>query len=150
MTSTLLFSPNGRIGRRDFWIGFAFVMVASMLAGALPIVGPVLGLVLIWPQVVIHIKRLHDFGWSGWLLLLPFAVSLVCTLLMIASGGQALAGAQPAEFVKLIAAPQMRKPLVYLEVAFAVEVAFLCWVGFTKGDAEANKFGAAPAQASRN
>lgn len=147
MTSTLLLSPNGRIGRRDFWIGFAFVMVASLLAGALPIAGPILGLALIWPQIVIHIKRLHDFGWSGWLLLLPFAVSLVCTVLMIGSGGEALLlQPPPKELVRLVNSPEMRKPLVYFEVAFAVEVAFLCWVGFTKGDAEANKFGAAPAR----
>ena len=145
MTSTLLLSPNGRIRRRDFWIGFAFVMVGSLLAGALPIVGPILGLALLWPQIVIHIKRLHDIGWSGWLLLLPFSVSLTCTVLMIMNGGEALATAPPNEIVKLVGAPEMRKPLLFFEIAFAVELAFLCWVGFTKGDAQANKFGAAPA-----
>jgi uncharacterized membrane protein YhaH (DUF805 family) len=148
MTSTLLLSPNGRIGRRDFWIGFAFVMVGSLLAGALPVIGPILGLVLLWPQIVIHVKRLHDFGWSGWLLLLPFAVSVTCTVLMVMGGGEALASATPNELVKLMGAPEMRKPMLYLEIAFAVEVAFLGWVGFTKGDAEANKFGPAPASQS--
>lgn len=144
MTASLLLSPMGRIRRRDFWIGFAFVMAASMLTGAIPVIGQVLGLVILWPQIVIHVKRLHDIGWTGWLLLLPFTVSAACTALAIANGGSAIFTAAPQEVARLLVSPEMRKPVLFLEIALAVEAAFLIWVGSTRGDAEANKFGPVP------
>jgi len=144
MTSSLLLSPVGRIRRRDFWIGFGFVMAASLVTNAIPVIGQVLGLVILWPQFVIHVKRLHDIGWTGWLLLLPVSVSLACAALAIANGGAPIFAAPQQEAAKLLVSDQMHKPLLFLEIALAVQAAFLLWVGSTKGDAQANKFGPVP------
>lgn len=143
MDLSLLWSPRGRIKRSEFWLGFVIVMALSALTSSFPGIGQLVGVVLLWPQLVIHIKRLHDIGYSGWLMLLPFSVSAVCMTLIVLNGGEALLTATPAQLPALIASAQMRKPLVFFEIAFAVEVAFLCWVGFTKGQAAANKFGPA-------
>src|SRR5579862_1402526 len=143
MNAALLLTPKGRIARGPFWLGFLIVMVLSALTNAIPIVGQIAGLVLLWPQIVIHVKRLHDFGWSGWLLLLPFSVSALCTGMMMLNGGTALMTSAPEQLPALIMSPAMRTPLIYLEVAFAVEFVFLLWVGLTKGDAQANRFGPA-------
>jgi uncharacterized membrane protein YhaH (DUF805 family) len=144
MDISLLISPKGRIARGPFWLGFLIIMGVSALTNAVPIAGQIVGLVLIWPQVVIHVKRLHDFGWSGWLLLLPFSVSALCTGMLMLNGGTPLLTATPDKLPALVMSPAMHLPLIYLEVAFAVEFVFLLWVGLTKGDAQANRFGPAP------
>jgi uncharacterized membrane protein YhaH (DUF805 family) len=120
------------------------VLVASALTNAVPVLGPVMSLVLLWPQIVLRVKRLHDFGFSGWLLLLPVSVSALCIGLAMLNGGSALLLATPASLPALLASPAMRVPLIYVEVALAIEFVFLLWVGLTKGDAAANRFGPAP------
>src|SRR5688572_13803743 len=85
----LFLSFGGRISQRDFWIGFAIVMVASMLVNLIPGIGPLLGLALLWPQMAIHTKRLHDFGRSAWLLLVPAAVSVAAGAIMFVRLGEA-------------------------------------------------------------
>ncbi|HWA90083.1 MAG TPA: DUF805 domain-containing protein [Rhizomicrobium sp.] len=139
----LLISPQGRIARTAFWLGFLIVMVASTFVNAVP-GGQILGLALVWPQLAVHIKRLHDMGWSGWLLLLPIGTSVACLTLMVLTGGTPLLTASPAELAADLAKPELRVPSICLEVSFAVEVAFLFWVGLTKGQPEANRFGPVP------
>jgi len=145
MNPSLLWTPKGRIARGEFWLGFLIVMVASAVAGAIPVVGPLLGLGVLWPQLVIHIKRLHDIGWTGWLLLFPFSVTVTCMTLIVLNGGAALLTTPPQQLPALIASPVMHTPLIFFEIAFAVEFAFLLWVGITKGEAAANRFGPVPA-----
>lgn len=145
MNPSLLWTPKGRIARGEFWLGFLIVMVASAVAGAIPVVGPLLGLGVLWPQLVIHIKRLHDIGWTGWLLLFPFSVTVTCMTLIVLNGGAALLTTPPQQLPALIASPVMHTPLIFFEIAFAVEFAFLLWVGITKGEPAANRFGPAPA-----
>jgi uncharacterized membrane protein YhaH (DUF805 family) len=91
----LLFSFSGRINRARFWIGSIPLVIAWIAAIALfnwmfmraeslvPVYGfgIAAGLMLLWGQLGICIKRLHDRGKSGWWLLifwaLPMAVSHV-------------------------------------------------------------------------
>ena len=89
----LLFGFSGRINRARFWIGTILLVVAWIAAWTLfswmfmqagPLIpvygfGMVAGAVILWGQLGICIKRLHDRGRSGWWLLifwaLPMAVS---------------------------------------------------------------------------
>lgn len=144
MDAALLLSPVGRIRRRDFWYGFAVVMILSIAFTLIPVAGEWLGLLLLWPQAAIHIKRLHDIGWPGWLLLFPVAVSVICMSAVISSGGAPLLNAPPAALPALVGQASMRTPLLFLEIAFAIELVFLLWVGLTKGDPQANRFGPPP------
>jgi len=145
MDPSLLLSPKGRIARGSFWLGILILVVLNMLLSTIPVLGAAAGLILLWPQIALYMKRLHDFGWSGWLLLLPFSVSALGVGLLIANAGPALGSAKtPEQAQALLLSPAMRTPLIGLEAALAVGFVFLLWVGLTKGDAKANRFGPAP------
>jgi uncharacterized membrane protein YhaH (DUF805 family) len=81
----LLFSPSGRIGPGEFIKGAIILIVLGTLLSVPSIMGMeafetitfILSLVLIYPWVVIWIKRYHDAGKSGWMCLIPIVVYLV-------------------------------------------------------------------------
>ena len=116
----LLLSPSGRIPRREFWPGFAVVMVASVVLNFIPLLGQLLGLVMLWPQFCIHAKRLHDLGKSALLMLIPLAVTIAAGVLSLVSDRLSFG------------------------VSFLVGGAFLLWVGLTPGQAGPNPYGPAP------
>ncbi len=122
---TLFLSSRGRIGKRDFWIAFLMIMAASVALNLVKPVGQVLGLLLLWPQVCVNAKRLHDAGRTAWLLLIPAIVSGVCIAVVL------LVRSDPVA-----------------EIAFAVAVAtslvFLLWVGLSAADLEPNRYGPPP------
>lgn len=69
---------SGRVDRRDFWHFASIVAAIFMLVLALSLVSrqlSVIGLVgcigFIIPSCAIAVRRLHDAGASGWLLLVP-------------------------------------------------------------------------------
>ncbi|WP_024674777.1 DUF805 domain-containing protein [Pseudomonas syringae] len=102
--STLkVFTTHGRIGRLRFlaWsmvqcvtlivlLSLALaVMNASLVGGGLLIA--ILVVVFITIGIMIGVQRLHDLGWSGWLLLLnlvPFVGTLFPFLIMVLPGTQ--------------------------------------------------------------
>jgi uncharacterized membrane protein YhaH (DUF805 family) len=71
-------SPDGRIGRQTWWIGVAILFVVSLLLGALfgqgGIIPLIINVLMLIAGLMLHIKRCHDRGKSGWwclLLLIP-------------------------------------------------------------------------------
>lgn len=81
----LLFSFQGRIPRRDYWLkGFMillplwlfFNVVMLFRVGGHGVLALVIGIVSLWPALALLIKRLHDRNRSGWFaatLLIPIA-----------------------------------------------------------------------------
>ena len=74
----MFMSPEGRIGRQTWWIGVGILFVASLIVGALlgegGIIPVVINLLLLVAGIMLHIKRCHDRGKTGWwclLLLIP-------------------------------------------------------------------------------
>jgi uncharacterized membrane protein YhaH (DUF805 family) len=79
-------SPRGRVGRADFWLKYilvAFVIgiVANLLDVTLGMVNPengvgtisiIVSLLMIYPGIVVTIKRYHDRNKSGWWILIIF------------------------------------------------------------------------------
>lgn len=80
-----LFSINGRIGRRDFWIWIGIWVLAMIVlftlagSGWLNLQTAAFALVcLLWPTAAVTVKRLHDRGKSGiWALLMILAWMLL-------------------------------------------------------------------------
>jgi uncharacterized membrane protein YhaH (DUF805 family) len=145
MDTSFFLSTKGRIARGPFWVGMLVLMTLNMVLSAIPFVGPVSLYVLLWPQIALYVKRLHDFGWSGWMWLLPFLVSVACLVFLVVQGGPALQAVKtPDQLQALLASPAMRNSLIALEVMLAIGFVFLLWVGLTKGDDKANRYGPAP------
>jgi uncharacterized membrane protein YhaH (DUF805 family) len=147
---TLFLSPEGRIGRRDFWIGFVVIMVASIVLNLIPIIGQLIGLLLIWPNICITAKRLHDMGKTGWLMLIPAGVSVVCGVVALVAGGMAMIGANAlggASTDSAAAASAMAgfgMVMAIMGIAVLVGFAFLLWIGLSNGEPGPNRFGPPP------
>lgn len=142
----LFFSPNGRIGRRAFWIAeaaFFAILVASLFAEeAVPPFGEiehpaVLGALAAmgWSHVAVFAKRLHDLGRGTiWVLTPAVAFALIVAA---AYGASALPGVRTTGDVITIG--------VLAAGAMALSyLAFLAWLGFVPGQKAANRFGPPP------
>ena len=141
----LFLSPRGRIGRQSFWIGFAITFVASLLVNTIPFLGQLLGLLLIWPMIAIHAKRLHDIGHSAVLLLVPFGISLVCMVMAIILGGTALFAASANDMDGISILAGLLPALGIMGLAMLVGLAFLLWCGLSPGQPAENRYGPPPA-----
>lgn len=138
----LFLNFSGRTSKRDFWIGFAALFGAGIVANLLPVIGAAASVALIYPWTALMAKRLHDFGKSGWLVLIPAVPVMVSSVLALAAAlamgnaatmGAAFATAGFAVFVSTL--------------AVLTGIGFLVWVGTRDGDASANQYGA-PATAA--
>ncbi len=142
----LLFSFEGRTRRSHFWIGWLICLGVGVVAGWIPILGGFISLALIWPNLAISVKRLHDMGKSGWLVLIPWVVSIVGGIVAVSMIGlsvfanaAALEQEDPAAIFALIG------PAIGLfAVLTLVNLGFLLWIGLSEGQAGSNRFGSNP------
>ncbi len=143
---TMLFSFEGRLRRSHFWIGWLILLGVGVVAGWIPFLGAVLSLLLIWPNLAISVKRLHDMGHTGWLVVIPWIVTTVAILAgfgMIGMSAIMNAGAleneDPAAILALLGPAFGLLGLVML-----IGLGFLLWVGLTDSQKGANRFGPNP------
>ena len=145
----LFLSANGRIGQKDFWIGILILFVVNVIASLIPTIGQIISLLLIYPAVCVTSKRLHDMGKTGWLAAIPYGLTAVAMVPLIfagfaamAAGGASVAGsaagvtAGAGAALGLLAIAGM-----LMMIAGLVCLAFLLWVGLSKGDAGTNQYG---------
>lgn len=159
----LLFSPSGRIGSGEF-IKAAIILIVIMVLLSVPtILGmdtleailTVLSLALIYPWVVIWIKRYHDAGKSGWMCLIPIAAFLIGYIVLFTvllwdvfamSIELASQGASEAEIEEQIGELDEAKLATQFTIAstvLSIAVAFL-FNAMIKQDSGDNKFGPVP------
>jgi len=157
----LLFSPSGRINPSEFMRGAIILIVIGLLLSLPGILGmksldAILGIIsiaLIYPWVVIWIKRYHDAGKSGWMCLIPIVI--FCILLVIVTalmlGGEisqmfemASSGASQAEqqeaSEQIMSGKQL--PVALASTAVSAAIAFM-FNSLIKRDAHENQFGPA-------
>lgn len=134
---SLFLSPNGRIDRPTFWIGFAIIFASSIVLNFIPFLGPLIGLALLWPQICVHTKRLHDMGRSGWLMLAPAAFSMLAGGFAVANGGVAVFAGIGSQ----AAAAALGSVMLAFTLAFLVGLGFLLWVGFSPSQPGDNRYG---------
>jgi uncharacterized membrane protein YhaH (DUF805 family) len=124
--NTLFVDPKGRTARGQFTaalIPLAFVVWCY--AGSGPnIYAPWDLLVLVYPAVVLHARRLHDMGRSGWFLLAPAVLTVVAMAIW-------------ARRISLGTQLDFAVPLA----ALLVFIGFALWGCIGKGQTEANGFG---------
>lgn len=79
---------SGRARRSEYWWWFLFTILMSILA-LIPIIGWIIPLAIILPNLAVSVRRLHDVGRTGWWLLAPYGFALLGGLLL---GAGALVG----------------------------------------------------------
>jgi len=76
---SLMFSFEGRINRKPYWMYFLAVIVTNIVvAGLAVMLGDTLGMVilvpyivfLVWTAIAVQVKRWHDRDKSGWWVLI--------------------------------------------------------------------------------
>lgn len=147
---TLFFSPEGRIGRSAFWIGWLVLLGVNVVLGWIPLIGWALSLATIYCNVCVFSKRLHDMGRSGFLQVWPI---VLCTVLVfgalgLAAGPAIMAGVSNADEAAVTAAvlAGVGGMLLAFLAALVIGFGFLLWVGVSSGDPGENRYGPAPRQ----
>lgn len=135
----LLFSFQGRIGRKTYWIWnvIYYVMIAGFVAGVnvlFPSVAhlllPLFLIVLLLPDLAITAKRWHDRDKSSWWLLLNIPLVV---------GRMTVPMSDPTQTVE----PSMLSGAVSL-IALACGVFILVQCGLLKGTNGQNQYGPEP------
>src|ERR1700722_10083423 len=123
---TLFVNPEGRTSRDHFMAALIpLALVVWFYARSGPdIYAPWDLLVLLFPAVVLHARRLHDMGHNGWLLLVPAVLTIAAMAIW-------------ARLITLGAQLDLAVPLA----ALGVFVAFALWGCVGKSQAAANSFG---------
>ncbi|MCZ8194502.1 DUF805 domain-containing protein [Brevundimonas sp.] len=137
-----LFSFEGRLRRSHFWIAWLIILAANVLTSWIPFVG----LLLLWPTFAIDVKRLHDMGLTGWLVILPWVLNIVGTIAMVASIGlQAIMNAPALEAEDPAAIIAMVAPIFgWLGLLLLANLGFLLWIGLVEGTRGPNRYGEDP------
>ena len=102
---------SGRARRSEYWYFYLFTVLAGMAAALIDAIipgasgseafrnsgGPVqaiLNLALILPTLAVTVRRLHDTGHSGWLMLGFVAFAVVALIVFVIGAGAGLSGGQ--------------------------------------------------------
>jgi len=121
---TLFVNPAGRTARGQF-VGALITVLAAFAFYFFLVPGrnsQWVQLVLLFPAVVLHARRLHDMGWTAWPLLVPAGLVIVTAYLYLFD---------PDASVKSIVAI----------ATIAVCAGFIVWGLIGASEAGANRFG---------
>ncbi|MDO9472116.1 MAG: DUF805 domain-containing protein [Caulobacter sp.] len=143
----LFFSPDGRIGRQAYWIGWLVLIGVNTLLFWVPF----LSLVTIYCWICVCSKRFHDMGRSGWLSAIPVTLSIVMPIgAVLAIAGAAVAasisGAGDETVIAAVLSAVAGSALLLLG-ALVIGIGFLIWQGVALGEPDANRYGPPPAPA---
>ena len=142
-----MLSFEGRLRRSHFWIGWLILFGVNIVISWIPIIN-LLGVVLIWPNLAISVKRLHDMGKSGWLIAIPWVGSVIA---FVAGFAMVIAAAvangysedyyegNPAAVFAL-----MGPAFGLFAIAGLLGLAFLLWIGLVDSQKGENRFGPNP------
>lgn len=142
----LLFSFEGRTRRSHFWIGWLVCFGVGFVTGWIPLIGFIISIALIWPNLAITVKRLHDMGHTGWLAAVPYAITVVGGIVgFIMIGASAIMNASALEREEPAAIFALIGPAFGLIALLClVGLGFLLWIGITDSQPGANRFGPNP------
>lgn len=163
----ILFSPNGRITQNEYWLGVLFVVLGNLVLSPIPVVGTLIWIVLLYVGAVVSAKRLHDAGKTGWIHLIPWAISIsLIGFGLIVAGGAALSPlmtvlGQPGGFemlesgdidpettVELISGGLVAAGglLLFWTLSALTWLTYTIWVGVLSSDPQPNLYGPPPAE----
>ncbi|MGH6998199.1 MAG: DUF805 domain-containing protein [Phenylobacterium sp.] len=126
---------KGRAGRKEYWVWFGVVCVLGLIISFLPGEPSNSGLTVVFAAV--QIRRLHDFGRSGWwvapLLIAPLLVPIAAFLLGLQGHSHLPEAEQFARAESWAYAAAL--------VAIACLLVVYVWMGVRRGEPGDNRFG---------
>jgi uncharacterized membrane protein YhaH (DUF805 family) len=125
---SLFVNPKGRTPRGEF-VAALITLLAAIAFYQYLVTGRTAQfclLVLLFPAVILHARRLHDMGHGAWLLLVPALVMIIAFAIWL-------------HYVTLGAQLDAAVPLIALALCAGVAL----WGCIGRGQAGANRFGAA-------
>ena len=153
---TAMFSFQGRLRRSHFWIGWAIVFFGYYVGSAIPFLNILVFLaapVLIWSNLAIGVKRLHDMGRSGWLIAVPWAAMTIgfiyaMVLIVMAAINDPVAfedSSDPMQVLRLMA-----PAFGVWGFTALIGVGFWLWLGIADSQPGANRYGHNPQDPARD
>jgi uncharacterized membrane protein YhaH (DUF805 family) len=144
----LYLDPKGRIGRKDFWLGFVVLLAGNGVVYLLQPFGLLAALALNYCWVCLYAKRLHDLGKSGWLQAIPAAINIVCFIVAVFLGAMgiiltAMNGRPGAAAGALMGGVVASALTIILVLSFSalVSISFAIWLAAMQGKPEDNAYG---------
>ena len=164
-TAEKLFSFQGRMRRRDWWVLLLILIVVDLVLSSIGMavlggtmmpftmgvrggsfdlsdwmakrteVQIVISLITLWPMLAIGVKRLHDRGRSGWWFVLLCALSFAQQCLSFASSSRGLS---------MFAFRPTLALLIFGLATLIIGVWLLIEMGFLDGTPGSNRFGPSP------
>jgi uncharacterized membrane protein YhaH (DUF805 family) len=140
---------KGRARRSEYWyftLANIIISVITMIIDEIlhlkigssnsGVLNSLYGLIMFVPSIAVSVRRLHDIGKSGWLLLIAYAVMIIAAVGLVATSMSAAMGGGE---LPTIGASFIIAILVILAVAIWILILFC-----KEGDQGANKYGADP------
>lgn len=144
--ASALFSFKGRLRRQHFWISWLILLGVGVVTGWIPVLGGLIALVAIWPNLAIGVKRLHDMGKSGWFVVIPWVANIVGVIMIFGAVGaavisnpQAFENEDPAVIMSMLGSM-----MGGLSIMLLAGLGFLLWIGLVDSQRGDNKYGPNP------
>jgi uncharacterized membrane protein YhaH (DUF805 family) len=144
----LFFNPNGRISRKDYWLGILALLVVSNLLHLILGVGTLISFGLFYCWTCVFSKRLHDMGRSGWTQVAPHIINIICIAVLTWIGAAAVVATfftgRPGAAAGFLLGGLLPFAVPALLVAFVALIntlLFVVWLGVAEGEPGANAHG---------
>ncbi len=166
MNAGLFFNPQGRITKGQFQTGalvliaisFVFALIPAVVGGgalmAVSAVTTLIGLVMIWCWIALWVKRLHQGGITGWMVILLgigwfFISSIAGTVLTAVLAPDLMSMTPDGDFMEMMqrsmeASRSIAVPNAIVSALVSVGFVFVANAALPSHDGE-NKFGPPPA-----
>ena len=73
---------NGRSTKSEYWYGYLFTFLVSLVTSWIPVLGGLISLGLMIPGIAISVRRLHDTG-KSWVYLLMGLIPIAGAIILI-------------------------------------------------------------------
>ena len=136
----------GRSGQKEYWIWIGVIVLAMAVITIILPNDSGLSRIFGIAWIIAWIRRLHDVGKSGWVVLGPMALQFALVLVPIFALGGNFARALTGDEAALSdeATPNALYAALVIGTVLLIQIGFSVWLGIKPGDSGPNKYGPSP------